>query len=396
MKEPKNILIFTKEYDHPKISNSGGTGIFYKNFAEKLSEKGYKVFVFGSKKRPVSFEENGIAFYFVKDYFQKNRVANLVRSVSGKLSFFKSVYFEKYLAEKKYLKNELQKFIINNNLNIDIIETHDWEGLSLYIDELNIPYVIRCHGSWSVLEHYFNYPNVNQGKVYCEHLAFAKSKNNIAISKYSKKINQEIFNLENPVTIYNGINTSVFAPDPDSSIIPQSIFYFGNLSHEKGADDAADIFESIFKNFPKSTLHFIGNTNEYNLKFKKKYSAELFTAMIFHGQKETQDVVNLLRKAEIVIFPSKGETFGLALAESMSVGKAVVASKIPVFQEIVENGVNGFLADDNNDFVDRITMIFKDEQQRKVIETRSRQTIIEKFGSEKCLDDTIKYYKEII
>ena len=87
---------------------------------------------------------------------------------------------------------------------------------------------------------------------------------------------------------------------------------------------------------------------------------------------------------------------GYKLIQYMACGLPVIASPVGVNSQIVEHGVNGFLADDNNDFVDRITMIFKDEQQRKVIETRSRQTIIEKFGSEKCLDYTIKYYKEII
>jgi glycosyltransferase involved in cell wall biosynthesis len=47
--------------------------------------------------------------------------------------------------------------------------------------------------------------------------------------------------------------------------------------------------------------------------------------------------------ADLFVFPSLYEGFGIALAEAMWVGLPVVASKIPVIQELVEEGQTGLL-----------------------------------------------------
>src|SRR5690606_41915121 len=101
MSSLRHILIFTKEFHHPRISATGGTGVFYSNLAKSLAEKGYEVSVFGSHREAVSFRENNIRIKFVRDYFKRKRLTELLRSVSGKSSLFSSFHSQLYVKEKK-------------------------------------------------------------------------------------------------------------------------------------------------------------------------------------------------------------------------------------------------------------------------------------------------------
>lgn len=395
MKPLNHILIVTKEYRHEKISSSGGTGVFYRNLAERLSKMGYRITVFGSSKKALDFEEEGIRYRFVPDYFKKNKIREMLRSLTGKLGFLEKRHFQFYLDEKKYLVMELKKFLKEENLTPQIIETHDWDGISLYLEELNIPYCIRCHGSWTVLEKYFGYKNVSKGRIYCEKLAFEKSKNNIVISQFSKKINEETFGIENPYLIYNGIDAAFFSLDHEVEVLPNSIFYLGNVSVEKGADTALRIFKNIKQKIPGASLHFIGNSNGYEKRLGEFLGEGKHEEVYFYGQQEPQKIVELLSQASLVIFPSKGETFGLSLLEAMALGKAVICSEIEVFREIINNEENGLIAVNEGDFVKKIIGLLQNDKQRQNLGAEARKTVVEKFRIEKMITETLKYYQDI-
>ena len=65
------ILFLTKEYNHPKMPNSGGAGSFIKIIANDLVSKGHEVHVFGTHKRGLVFQDNGVQLHFVKKFTKK-------------------------------------------------------------------------------------------------------------------------------------------------------------------------------------------------------------------------------------------------------------------------------------------------------------------------------------
>ena len=395
MNKIKHVLIFTKEFHHPQISKSGGTGIFYKTLATELLKRNIQLTVFGSHRDKVDFEENGIRFKFVKDYFKKNKILELLRSLSGKIRLLRPLYFRLYIQEKKYLVDELKYFVQQLRIKPDIIETHDWEGISMFMDSLNIPYVVRYHGSWNVLVTHFDY-NSSPGKMYCEKIALQQCENNIVISRFSEKINQELYQIQNPQLIYNGIDSDFFLPSANPVKIPHSIFILGEISKEKGAYTALEAFLMIHKKFPQATLHFIGNEGKHKQKLKEIAGNKLSEHLIFHGRKSPEEFIKLLSQAEIMFFPSKGENFSLSLLEAMALEKAVVTSKIPAFEEIIENGKNGLIAENANDFFIKTELLFKNPELRKKIELAAGNTVRKKFNINRMVEETISFYNKII
>ena len=96
-----NILLFTKEYNHNKVGKSGGTGVFYRNLALQLRSRNHKVFVFGSSNKVVNFNEDGIEHFFIKHYFKNYKIAELFRSMVGKLKFMEKFQTKFYESENR-------------------------------------------------------------------------------------------------------------------------------------------------------------------------------------------------------------------------------------------------------------------------------------------------------
>lgn len=381
------ILLFTKEYNHPKVGHSGGTGVFYRNLAQELRARNHDVYVFGSCKKAIQFVEDGIQHYFVQHYFKKNKFAEFLRSSAGKINFLKETQTQFYEDENKYLVDQLEEFINKENLKIDVIETHDWDGTSLFLNRLNIPYTVRYHGSWTILQKYFGYKKVAFGKIQCEKKAATNSKNNICISQFSKRINTETFGLKNTHLIYNGIDYNYYKPEDTSERIPKSIFYLGNVSAEKGADIALAAFEKIKKQITEATLHFIGNSNGYEKDENKD--------VIFYGRKNSNEIKSLLDQAEIALFPSKGENFSLSLLEVMAMKRAVICSSIESFKEIIIDNENGMIAENADEFAEKAILLLKNKELRNQLEENARRTVINRFGIEKQMEETIKFYQKI-
>ncbi|MGG5210683.1 glycosyltransferase family 4 protein [Chryseobacterium sp. MIQD13] len=393
MKEIKNVLIVTREYKSSRTPKVGGTGVFYKNLCAELVKRGISVRVFLISKYTFDVEEDGVKIHSVKDIFKANPFLELLRSSTGKVKAFEQIHFKTYLSEKKIISDKISAWIKKNNFHFDIAETHDFDGLALSIPK-DIPYVIRCHGSWSVLEKYFGYKKVHKGRIFCEKAAFKSSKNIITISRYNESINKNLFDIKEPKLIYNGIDEKFYKPVENAEIIPESVFYLGNVSFEKGAETLINSFIKLKKNYPEASLHFIGKPNHYPDYIADIQDSEIKNSVYFYGNKSGPEIVDLISKAEVVCFPSKGENFSLSLLEVMAMQKPVVCSAIDSFKEIIEEPVNGLIAREEN-FHEKISLIFKDDDLRNRLSVNARKLIELKFGIDKMVDETIRYYQEV-
>jgi glycosyltransferase involved in cell wall biosynthesis len=62
----------------------------------------------------------------------------------------------------------------------------------------------------------------------------------------------------------------------------------------------------------------------------------------------TEELVALYRAASVVVYPYRAITTSGALATGLALGKAIVASDLPVFRELLTNGENALLVDPQN------------------------------------------------
>jgi len=75
-------------------------------------------------------------------------------------------------------------------------------------------------------------------------------------------------------------------------------------------------------------------------KLQKKYPDAMFV-----GYKKGQELVGYLSAADVMVFPSRTETFGLAALEALACGVPVAAHNVLGPRDIITEGVDGYLSD---------------------------------------------------
>ena len=79
----------------------------------------------------------------------------------------------------------------------------------------------------------------------------------------------------------------------------------------------------------------------------------------------------------------------------MGMAKVVVCNAIPAFTEIIKNGENGFVANNEEGFAATAIQLLQDTELLDAIGQRARKTVVKHFDVNTMINETIKYYKEI-
>jgi glycosyltransferase involved in cell wall biosynthesis len=98
-------------------------------------------------------------------------------------------------------------------------------------------------------------------------------------------------------------------------------------------------------------------------KYKKQYPNVEFV-----GFKTGQDLAEYYRMADIFVFPSRWETFGIVMIEAMACGTPVAAYPVQGPEDVVDEGITGCLNDDLKQAVKDALML----NRQKVWEGSSR------------------------
>ena len=70
-------------------------------------------------------------------------------------------------------------------------------------------------------------------------------------------------------------------------------------------------------------------------------------------------------------------------------------SPVGVNSEIIQDGVNGYLATEVDEWVDKISRLVESEQLRKELGQKARQTVLEKYSIESEKKNYLKYFNEL-
>lgn len=109
------------------------------------------------------------------------------------------------------------------------------------------------------------------------------------------------------------------------------------------------------------------------------------------------DVEKLMAISDIGISTSKQEGLGLNLAEEMLTGLPIVASQDRGHRELVINGSNGFLFEQNNKkkFIEKVSLLAKEKEMRESFGQKSIE-LAKKFTLPNAIEAMAKIYKQYI
>jgi len=234
--------------------------------------------------------------------------------------------------------------------NCDLIHTNAEYGHLFHLN--GKPLVVTLHHS--VFDPYYQRFTTLPQKIYHYGLLRRRIRRSLAASAVAvcvSRATEQSFALFFPdhrnkfTVIYNGINLDLFKPLPDKYPVQKRLLLFvGNLSRRKGADMLAPIMEKL------------GGGYELLCIGKMKAGTHLPANIKNIPFVESSRLPEYYNRAELLLFPSRLEGFGYAVAEAMACGRPVVCGSRSSLPELIDDGKGGFLCDTENvnSFVEKI------------------------------------------
>lgn len=113
---------------------------------------------------------------------------------------------------------------------------------------------------------------------------------------------------------------------------------------EKGIDVLLNAFKHIYSQDNNLSLIFVGSGKDEDLINRYKFVHTLPITII----PEQTNVYKYYNLIDFLVLPSRREPFGIVIIEAGYMKKLVIASKVDGIPEIIEDGVNGLLFENEN------------------------------------------------
>lgn len=379
-----HIAFLTPEYPHAKVKHAAGLGTSIANLLAALVKQGVvvTVFVYDQEKVEV-FTENGIVFHLIDD---------------------KKYRFAKWFLYRKYIQKYCNTIIKEEK--IDVLEAPDWTGITAFMN-FRIPLVIRFHGS----DTYFCHLEKRKQKLknfWFEKLAIQNAEGYIAPTAFAGKLSAALFGIqpEKVKTIHYGLELDQFENDFPNQFEKGLIVSIGTIIRKKGVLELPSIFHRVRAKFPEARLVLIG-ADSSDIATGEKSTWQLFqektvpndmSSISYLGKIPYSEVKNYIQKAHLCIFPSFAETLGMVTIESMAMQKPVVNSSIGWAQELMVDGVSGYLVHpkDHEEYAQKIIEILSSEELTSKMGIAAKKQVQDKFDINVIVKENTDYYKTII
>ena len=339
------ISYHTSPYSSLGINDGGGLNVYVQQISKHLSNK-HNVTVVTAEKAE-NFKNENLEFYslnlFEPDLPMDDKELHLIE-------------FQKKLEET---------FELNN---FDVIHSHYWLSGLVAKDissKFNIPYIFTSHSLGVFIEGY------NNERTDCEKIVMTSSNFVTASTNYENVLLSESYKIDKKKIklIKPGVDESLFSPDPNLS--KENIFLsIGRIQKQKRQLEAIEFLSSFREINNDFKCYFIGGPSgnsgdDYFVELKEIVKdLDLESHIEFLGNLPQSKIRELLNSSKLLIHTSEYETFGLVAIEAHSVGVPVVSINQGSFKEIIDNNINGYIAESFEDqyLNEFILNIFNDDK----------------------------------
>ncbi|HZQ06702.1 MAG TPA: glycosyltransferase family 4 protein [Anaerolineae bacterium] len=112
------------------------------------------------------------------------------------------------------------------------------------------------------------------------------------------------------------------------------LVYVGRLEPNKRVERLLPIVQTLTSEFPDLTLRLVGDGPSRMILEHEVQARGLLNTVHFCGAMSPTQVTEELRRADLFLFPSSYESFGVAVLEAMAAGAPVIASDLPALHEV--------------------------------------------------------------
>ncbi len=207
--------------------------------------------------------------------------------------------------------------------------------------------------------------------------------------------------------IFNGVEAKKFEFDWEEKerlahraklALPEEriVMYVGRFVREKGIHVLLNAASSVLAQEPNTKFLIVGGGNRD--RFEKFVQwAGLQDKVLFTGFMANRSLHQLYRVADVAVFPSLYEPFGIVALEGMAAGAHVVSSDAGGLKEIVvhdETGTSCF-ANDPESLAWAILRVLRDPVRAEKLAAKARERLFTDFDWGNIADQTIALYDRV-
>ena len=385
------ILMLTWEYP-PRVV--GGIARVVNDLSKRLIKDGHEVTV-------VTYREGNVPYYELDKGVKVYRVDNFMINANNFIDWVMQLNFNMVAKASEIIQKE-GKF--------DVIHAHDWlvayAGKTLK-QSFDIPLVSTIHATEAgrnsgIRDNTQKYINDTEWMLTYE------STEVIVNSNYMKGELQRLFGLpfEKINVVPNGVNLLLYsgierdyefrrryAMDNEKIIL-----FVGRLVYEKGIQHLIAAMPKILNGYNDTKLIIAGKGGMMDELKAEANALGLGDKVYFTGYVSGKDVQKLYKCADIAVFPSTYEPFGIVALEAMLSERPVVVSDIGGLNEIVQHRENGMkcYAGNANSIADSILELLYNPELCANVTKKAKAKVRNEYNWNKIAQDTHFIYQKAI
>ena len=181
---------------------------------------------------------------------------------------------------------------------------------------------------------------------------------------------------------------------PDEKII----FHVARLVYEKGADLLVEAAPRVLNRVPEAKFVIAGRGPLLDTLRRRVHEMSLGDKILLSGFVSDDDRDRLYVAADVCVFPSRYEPFGIVALESMAAGTPVVVSDVGGLGSVVESGRTGFTAYPENidSLADAIVRVLHDTVTSARLAEQALEVVQERMTWPVIAHQTVASYHDLV
>ncbi len=329
------------------------------------------------------------------------------------IRFFNDVFVYNILSATKFINNLIRK----EGYGFDVVCVHDWlssmAGLIIK-NETDLPLIFHVHSTeWG--------RSGGQGSKVVSHLEWETAQQADRIITVSHAMQEDLVRHGWPQSkinvVWNGVDPERYNPRNcnleevealrkkyDIESDEKIILFIGRLTWVKSVKNLIQAMPMVLEEYPKTKLLILGKGEEQKDVVETANRLGIKDKVIYKFEFLPEDERILhYAAADVCVFPSVYEPFGIVSLEAMAMEKPVVVGSRGVvgFREQVissgphQNGIH-INGGDPADIAWGIKETFKDPYRAKMWGENGRKRVLEYFTWRKAAEQTLEIYNAVI
>lgn len=179
------------------------------------------------------------------------------------------------------------------------------------------------------------------------------------------------------------------------------VLYFGRFQLRKGFHTLAHALPRFLKQYPDAHVALVGRDMETSLAssmaaFARAQCNGFGERLIIVENLPHRSLYPIINEARLVVLPSLMDNFPNACLEAMGLGKVVIGTTGTTLDELISDGVSGFLVQPDNPhaLADKMIAAWTDQRLAEMAAAAKEQ--VQQFAPEKTVPSLLSYYSEVI